>query len=277
MSIEKDDPAEHYDRVTRAWQYLLGANLHYGYFSSPRDDLETATLALTARMAERAELTNDLRVLDVGCGLGTPALHLASTFECNVLGITTSKVGVEMATSQAASHPHGHRVKFEQRDAMDNQLPAETFDRVWAMESSHLMENKKQLISECARVMKRGAKFVLCDINQHQPLDMKFVLAHAKEFDLLRRVYGRAKMETTSAYRSWCETAGLEVTSIDDISDETICTFERWKDNADKYKNEVIELIGIQSYEDFKSSCDILKGLWRDRVLGYFILAAQKP
>lgn len=56
MSQITTDPAPHYNRVTPAWRYLLGDNLHYGYFATGKEDLNTATEALTRRMAEVAQL-----------------------------------------------------------------------------------------------------------------------------------------------------------------------------------------------------------------------------
>ena len=52
MGQPTDEPAGHYDRVTRAWGYLLGPELHYGLFRRPHEQLSDATVRLTARMAE---------------------------------------------------------------------------------------------------------------------------------------------------------------------------------------------------------------------------------
>jgi hypothetical protein len=49
-------PAAHYDRVTAAWELLLGEDLHYGVFEDPGDDLATATQRLTDAMSEAARL-----------------------------------------------------------------------------------------------------------------------------------------------------------------------------------------------------------------------------
>src|SRR5436309_7324222 len=95
-------PAAHYDRVTEAWRLLLGAELHYGYFASGAEELPVATYALTTQLIEAAQLAPGLRVLDVGCGVGEPARRLAREFGVDVLGITTSEVGVATATELTA-------------------------------------------------------------------------------------------------------------------------------------------------------------------------------
>ena len=85
------DPAEHYDKVTGAWRLLLGEDLHYGVFETGDEPLPIATAALTQCMVEHAQLEPGCKTLDVGCGTGAPACHLASSFDVNVLGITTSR------------------------------------------------------------------------------------------------------------------------------------------------------------------------------------------
>ncbi len=141
MTQENYDPAAHYDRVTEAWGLLLGEELHWGVFSSPDEPLAQATNELTTRMITASQLSPGLRVLDVGCGSGTPARRIATEHGVEVLGITTSQVGIDAATAKTAAAGISG-VTFEQRDGTDNQLPDESFDRAWVLESSHLMPDR---------------------------------------------------------------------------------------------------------------------------------------
>jgi len=47
---------------------------------STLEHLHSGGLATTRRQAQRIALTEDSRVLDVGCGIGGPARYLAHTF-----------------------------------------------------------------------------------------------------------------------------------------------------------------------------------------------------
>jgi len=124
----------HYDKVTAAWVYLLGADLHYGDFVGLEQPLAEATARLTERMALAADLHPGLEVLDVGCGIGTPAVAVALRWGCRVTGISISDVGLEMARSRAREAAVADRVRFLHGDGMNNGLPDATFDRVWVME-----------------------------------------------------------------------------------------------------------------------------------------------
>src|SRR5690606_21422847 len=128
MNQSSTEPSVHYDRITLAWRYLLGDNLHYGYFSRPTDRLDSATEALTRHMANAADLGPACRVLDIGCGIGQPAAFLARQVQCRVLGISTSAVGIETASRLAAAHGLTEQVEFEVRDGMRTGLADASFE-----------------------------------------------------------------------------------------------------------------------------------------------------
>jgi 27-O-demethylrifamycin SV methyltransferase len=272
-----DNPASHYDRVTRAWTLLLGEDLHYGYFSSPDESLAQATASLTRLMAECAEMRAGLDVLDVGCGTGQPACELATTYASRVTGISTSVECIARAVERAAARGVAARTCFLQADAMDNGLPSAGFDRAWVMESSHLMDRKEAMVAECARVLRPGGVLALCDVIRRDELPLQYVLAHARQFNTLRVAFGRAKMESLERYAGWLRDAGLTVDRSEDISAETRPTFDRWRRNAHAHRAEVEALIGGDGWTQFAESCDYLEQFWDAGKLGYGLLVARKP
>ena len=271
-----DDPVAHYDRITRAWRYLLGEDFHCGYFQSENDSLQTATDNLTNLMAEKASIGAGMSVLDVGCGIGNPACYLAERFGCQVLGISTSRAGVDLAARRARERGFSDRVSFSLADAMDNGLSEASFDRVWVMESSHLMPLKHELLMECARVLRPGGHLVLCDIILPRDLALADILSRAQDFIHLHYTFGRAKMETLETYRRIAESVGLEARELLDISNETVPTFEHWRRKLEKCREEVRGLIGDDGVEHFEASCEILPAFWRERIFGYGLMVAVK-
>jgi cyclopropane fatty-acyl-phospholipid synthase-like methyltransferase len=276
MTTEDYDPAAHYDRVTEAWGLLLGDELHYGVFETGDEPLSVATSELTSRMIAAAELAPGLRMLDVGCGSGAPACRLVEDHGVSVLGITTSDVGIEKATARAAELGLPGAT-FEKRDGTDNGLPDESFDRAWALESSHLMPDRKALVSECARVLRPGGRFVLCDIVRRRDIPFLELRDRREEFAVLRSAYGAARMDPLEHYVHLAEAAGLEVDRADDLTAETLPTFGRWQANLDEHRSRVTELLGTESTDTFERSLGILDAFWRDGTLGYGLMSARKP
>ncbi|WP_158276958.1 class I SAM-dependent methyltransferase [Paraconexibacter algicola] len=270
-------PAAHYDRVTAAWRYLLGEELHYGVFDEGVTDLAVATGELTRRMIEGGRIEQGVSILDVGCGTGAPACRLAQEFGAHVTGITTSEEGIRAAQERAKAAGLAAQTSFELRDGTDNGLPDASFDRVWILESSHLMRRRERLIGEAARVLKPGGRVVLCDITRQRPLDLAEVRRLREPLALLREVFGDARMEGLGDYRALMEGEGLTVDHEVDLTAATRPTFDAWQANADRYRTEVVELIGERAWTAFRDSCDVLAGFWDDGTLGYGLIAASRP
>ncbi|KAA1427483.1 class I SAM-dependent methyltransferase [Nocardioides antri] len=277
VTDESYEPADHYDRVTHAWGLLLGAELHYGVFATPDEELDRATHRLTERMEEGARFEKGLRVLDVGCGTGAQARHLATTHGVDVVGITTSPVGVATARELTEAAGLSDQVSFEQRDATANEFPDDSFDRVWILESSHLMRDREALVSEATRVLRPGGRLVWCDIVRHRVIPFLEVRDRRDEFATLREAFGDARMEPLADYVRWFEEAGLTVEQADDLTEATLPTFQAWRDNAARHRDAVVEALGERGHEAFVRSADILESLWRDGTFGYGLIAAAKP
>ena len=69
----------------------------------------------------------DKLVLDIGCGWGAMAFHLAETADVAVLGVTLSKDQHALATARAAARGLADRVRFELMDYRD---VTGSFDRI---------------------------------------------------------------------------------------------------------------------------------------------------
>ena len=270
------DPEAHYDHVTEAWKLLLGEELHYGVFPSGDEPLEVATAELTNRMLEAADLAPGLRVLDVGCGTGAPACQLVEDHGVEVLGITPSAVGIAAATARATARGLADRATFERRDGTDNGLPDASFDRVWVLESSHLMPDREALISECARVLRPGGRLVLCDIIRRREIPFQEVRARREDLATLRTAFGPSRMEPLDYYASTAAAHGLVVDRADDLTEATLPTFDRWRRNAEVHHDEVLRLLGPDGLDAFVRSTDILEAFWQDNTFGYGLLSAAK-
>lgn len=268
-------PAEHYNRVHRAWTLIMGEEFHYGYFEDPATPLERATSALTEQMQERAEIAACSRILDVGCGTGRQACDLAANFDASVLGISTSEAGVAAATDLAEARQIT-RARFERRDGTDTGLASDLFDVVWVLESSHLMRDKTSLLHECSRVLVPGGRLVLCDIIRKREMSFPEVRSRRNDLSTLRAAFGDAHMEPLEQYALTLEAWGMTVTDRSDISTATLPTLPAWRANVVVHEPTLCDLLGTRGAADFVEATHILEAFWHDETLGYGILAAVK-
>jgi tocopherol O-methyltransferase len=143
------------------YRALWGDHIHHGYW----EDGETpsrAQVKLVERLAERARIPHGGRVLDVGCGVGGPALWLARNLRCSVLGLTISPVQARMAAEKARAEGLSRLARFEVADANRLNYAAESFDAVWVIECSEHLANKARFVASCARALKPGGMLALC-------------------------------------------------------------------------------------------------------------------
>jgi 27-O-demethylrifamycin SV methyltransferase len=270
-------PTRHYNIVVDAWGYLLGEDLHYGYFTSDDEVHSEATDKLTHEMLGLAQLTPSLSVLDVGCGTGKAACRMALQVGCSVLGISPSTACISKATKLAIASGVSDLAVFRIGDGTRLDMEDSSFDCVWVMESSHLMYDKAALVSECARVLRPGGRLILCDVMLRNKLSLQQVIDHRDEFLLLAEVFGRAIMQTSSYYREQMTLQHLQIEACRDISAQVYPTFEKWRENALLNRSKVEELIGGDAWRQFYESCGVLTQFWERQVLGYYIIAALKP
>jgi cyclopropane fatty-acyl-phospholipid synthase-like methyltransferase len=241
------EPAQHYDRVTDAWTLILGDELHYGVFERADEDLAVATGRLTDLMIESARLDGPVDLLDVGSGTGATACRLAAEFGVRALGITTSQVGVTAAARRARATGVDQLATFEERDGTDNGLGSASFDVVWALESSHLMRRRDRLIAECARVLRAGGRFVMCDIVLMRPMDFRSVKALRVPLALLRSVFGDARMEPLERYEELCGDEGLVVDDRADLTAAVQPTFAAWHGRVAQHETTLVQLLRSSS------------------------------
>ena len=79
----------------------------------------------------RGSITDESRVLDVGCGIGGPARYLAHTYGCRVDGIDLTPELVETGRVLTERCKLADRVVLQVGNALELPYPDQTFDVVW--------------------------------------------------------------------------------------------------------------------------------------------------
>jgi 27-O-demethylrifamycin SV methyltransferase len=93
----------------------------------------------------------------------------------------------------------------------------------------------------------------------------------------LRTAFGEARMEPLDVYVDLATSVGLDVDVTEDLTQLTLPTFDRWRDNAVEHTDFVREAVGGDGVDAFVASIDILESLWRDGTMGYGLLGAALP
>ncbi len=118
ISLSLSNVAHHYDIDERLFRNFLDSDMHYSCAYFPKEDmsLEAAQQAKCEHIAKKLCLKPNAKVLDIGSGWGSLAMHLAENYDVSVTGITLSHEQLRVAEERAAERNLGNRVKFELQD-----------------------------------------------------------------------------------------------------------------------------------------------------------------
>jgi cyclopropane-fatty-acyl-phospholipid synthase len=120
----------HYDISNEFFALFLDPAMTYscGIFSRGAETLEEAQRTKLELVCDKLALEEGARVLDVGCGWGSFAIHAAVTRGAQVVGITLSEPQARFARQRAAQEGVADRVEIRVMDYRE--LTGERFDAV---------------------------------------------------------------------------------------------------------------------------------------------------
>jgi cyclopropane-fatty-acyl-phospholipid synthase len=142
---------QHYEVPAEFFQYVLGPRMKYSccLFASARTRLAQAEEAMLQVTCQRAELADNMRVLDLGCGWGSLTLWIAEHYPgCTVTAVSNStrQRAYIQQRAEAAGHGNVHVVTADMREfKADGQ-----FDRVVSVEMFEHMRNYQRLLHRVA-------------------------------------------------------------------------------------------------------------------------------
>jgi ubiquinone/menaquinone biosynthesis C-methylase UbiE len=148
-------------------QAYIGTTKHMG-------GLET-----TRELFELCGINEDTFVLDVGCGAGATACHLAKTYGCRVVGVDLRDSMVALSNERAQRERVTDRVEFRIADAQDLPFDDAHFDVVLCESVATFVKDKQQVVGELVRVVKPGGYVGLNEELWLKPPSVE-VVAHVK-------------------------------------------------------------------------------------------------
>jgi SAM-dependent methyltransferase len=103
-------------------------------------------------------------LLDVACGAGGPALRIAATTGCSVVGIDVHEQAVTTASSLAAQRGLADRAEFRATDATGPlPFPDAGFDAITCIDAINHFSDRPRVIAQWARLLKVGGRLLFTD------------------------------------------------------------------------------------------------------------------
>jgi SAM-dependent methyltransferase len=100
-----------------------------------------------------------MRLLDLGCGSGAAAYYLASRCNIEIVCVTNSSVQANICRRNFATFGGRVRVMVTDFDVLD--LPSESFDAIYALESIGYTKDLDAWLARCWRMLKPGGRLMI--------------------------------------------------------------------------------------------------------------------
>ncbi len=132
----------------------------------PVDEFHTGGLEATEALLSQLSISNQMRVLDIGAGLGGTARHVFVRYGAQVTGIDLTRDFIDVAKTLNARAGLSDGIHMMQGSALDMPVAAGFADLALMFHVGMNIEDKPRLMAEVARVLKPGGMFALFDVMQ---------------------------------------------------------------------------------------------------------------
>ena len=243
-SSERDARAvrHHYDLPAEFFALFLDTSMTYscGLFSRGASTLEEAQEAKLELVCQKLGLQPGDRVLDVGCGWGSFAIHAATRHDVEVLGITLSPPQAERARERVAELGLAERIEIRVADyrALD-EGPFDAIASIGMVE--HVGASKIDLYAErLAALLRPGGRLL-----NHGIARLRHGEPEAGPFSE-RYVFPDAAPLHVSRVLGAIERAGLETLLVEGLREDYAITLSHWIDRLDARLEAALRLAGAE-------------------------------
>jgi ubiquinone/menaquinone biosynthesis C-methylase UbiE len=157
----------------------------------------------TDTLLHHAAITEETRVLDVGCGVATTAIEIARRHGAHVTAVDISPLMLERATANVAAAGLGEKVTVAHGDILDLRFADGAFDVVIA-EAVTMFVDRRRAAGELCRVTAPGGKVLATEFFWRSPPS-----AEARQI-FLGQVCPGMQFETVEDWIGLYEGAGLD-------------------------------------------------------------------
>src|SRR6266540_4128239 len=263
----------YFDLITDEGRLFYGDSFHLGYFPQGGESLGEALDAQTDLVAELARLQGGQRVLDVGCGVGAPALRIARRYGCRITGVNISREQVRQGRELIAAHGLSDRIGIRRGDARALEFPDGSFDAVVCLEAAGDIcvseADKHRLVGELFRVLRPGGHVGFSD------LALRACPSPAQD-QALRAVLYHSGAELVTDWPAIFADHGFWVVECRDIITATLPTWEHARAVYERRDGEVTRRYGRRLVDRTLAHLEQIRGILAAH--GTFpVLCAHRP
>ncbi|MDQ1594621.1 MAG: cyclopropane-fatty-acyl-phospholipid synthase [Arthrobacter pascens] len=231
--------SHHYDVGNDFYRLVLGPTMVYScaVYDSEDRTLEEAQEAKLDLVCRKLGLQPGMRVLDVGCGWGSFALHAAERYGVNVVGVTISTEQAELVRKRVAEAGLTERVDIRIQDYRD--IDDGPFDAISSIGMSEHVgrEQLPRYVSQLHSLLRPGGRL----LNHAISWNAGPTVEDPDSF-IPRYVFPDGEMLGLSEVVVALEAGGFEVLDVEALRRHYALTLRAWVRNLEEHWDEAVRL-----------------------------------
>ncbi|GAA0907774.1 cyclopropane-fatty-acyl-phospholipid synthase family protein [Streptomyces thermoalcalitolerans] len=237
--------SHHYDVGNDFYELVLGPSMVYScaYWpsSAPGATLEQAQHDKLELVCRKLDLKPGRRLLDVGCGWGSLALHAAREHGVSVVGVTLSREQAGYARKRVADEGLTDRVEIRVQDYRDvDDGPYDAISSIGMAEhvgAAPYLEYARVLHS----LLRPGGRLLNHQIGRRPQRDES---AYRVDEFIDAYVFPDGELAPVGTTVTQLERAGFEVRDLESLREHYALTLRRWVANLEAHWDRAVQLAG---------------------------------
>ena len=238
----KQNVAHHYDLKEDLYKLFLDKDMQYScaYFHNENISLDQAQIDKKNHIINKLQISDKMKVLDIGCGWGGMAIEIAKQTGAKVKGITLSENQFETASKRAQEEGLSDKITFKLQDYRDEN---ETYDRIVSVGMFEHVGIKyfKEYLKKTYDLLKDSGVFLLHTIGQRG-------VPTATSPWIRKYIFPGGYIPSLSDIIHETEKLNINITDIEILRLHYAHTLTRWYKNVQKNKSQIINMFDERFY-----------------------------
>ncbi|MEU5955195.1 cyclopropane-fatty-acyl-phospholipid synthase family protein [Streptomyces sp. NPDC047525] len=229
--------SHHYDVGNDFYELVLGPSMVYScaYWESEDSTLESAQRDKLELISRKLDLKPGMRLLDVGCGWGSMAIHAAREHGVTVVGVTLSREQAAYGRKRIAEEGLTDRIEIRVQDYRDvRDGPYDAISSIGMAE--HVgAERYLEYAHDLHALLKPGGRLLNHQIARRPQADES---SYTVDDFIDAYVFPGGELAPVGSTVGLLERAGFEVRDVEAIREHYALTLRRWVANLEAHWKE---------------------------------------
>ena len=261
--VSKNNVSHHYDISESLYDLFLDANRQYScaYFKNENDTLEQAQENKMNHITKKLNIQANQKVLDIGSGWGTLAIHIAQKTNASVTGITLSENQLAYSKKKAKELNLGNQVEFKLADYRELN---EKFDRIVSVGMFEHVGRKfyRKYFNTVSKLLNDQGIALIHTIGSSNP-------PRNPQPWITKYIFPGGYTPSLSQIARPIEDSGLIISDMEVLRMHYAHTLRNWKERFLSKKTTVLEMFDekfFRMWEFYLASCE-MAFKWGDQVV----------